>query len=153
MYSADMNRSFCSVMLWSGVLSLLLGGGLASGQTPAGQPLLKLTAPDFEKHIAVTSHQVTASLSDVPASPGIVVVCQPGKDGYPGITLTPQSGSAWDLSAFGHIDVRVVNTGAKKVTLTTSRWSRALPRLDACCLATPGERKAMRSNQTPSFGF
>jgi beta-glucanase (GH16 family) len=105
-------------MLWSGVLSLLLGGGLASGQTPAGQPLLKLTAPDFEKHIAVTSHQVTASLSDVPASPGIVVVCQPGKDGYPGITLTPPSGSAWDLSAFGHIDVRVVNTGAKKVALT-----------------------------------
>ena len=39
---------------------------------------------------------------------------RPGKDGYPGITITPD-GPAWNLSSFGHVDLRLVNTGPKPI--------------------------------------
>jgi len=44
---------------------------------------------------------------------GISVTIQPGKEGYPGITLTPSSGKVFDLSAHGHVEAKVTNTGTK----------------------------------------
>jgi beta-glucanase (GH16 family) len=56
--------------------------------------------------------QVSAAPSRDPAAPGLVLTIQPGKTSYPGINLKPE-GKTWDLSAFGHVEARVVNTGAK----------------------------------------
>lgn len=44
---------------------------------------------------------------------GISVTIQPGKEGYPGITLTPSGGKVFDLSAHGHVEAKVTNTGTK----------------------------------------
>ena len=60
--------------------------------------------------IAPTSEQVTVT-------PGIAVTIRPGKEGYPGIKLAPKDGT-WDLSAFGHVEARVVNTGAKPISIS-----------------------------------
>ncbi len=57
--------------------------------------------------------QVSAVPSQDPASPGLVFTTKPGKAGTPGINLAPPGAKAWDLSAFGHVEARVVNTGSK----------------------------------------
>ena len=44
---------------------------------------------------------------------GISVTVQPGKEGYPGITLTRADGKPFDLSAHGHVEAKVINTGTK----------------------------------------
>jgi beta-glucanase (GH16 family) len=41
---------------------------------------------------------------------------QPGQDAYPGIGIKPE-GAAWNLSAYGHIEAKVVNLGAQPLTL------------------------------------
>ena len=59
-------------------------------------------------------------LSTEAGAPGLVITIQPGKASYPGISLKPE-GKAWDLSAFGHVEARVVNTGAGRGRLPASR--------------------------------
>ena len=57
--------------------------------------------------------QVNAAPSRDAAAPGLVITIQPGEAGYPGMNLQPAGAKAWDLSAFGHVEARVVNTGPK----------------------------------------
>lgn len=57
--------------------------------------------------------QISAAVSQDPAAPGLVVTIKPGKGGYPGYHFKPPDGKVWDLSAFGHVEARVVNTGAQ----------------------------------------
>ncbi len=78
--------------------------------------LLALTG-DLAKRITPQSGsegQVTAVASQDSAAPGLVITIQPGKAGYPGVNLKPEGAAAWDLSAFGHVEAKVVNTGAKQ---------------------------------------
>ncbi len=42
----------------------------------------------------------------------------PGTKKYPGVTLKPETGSAWDLSAYGHVEATVVNTGDVVTTVS-----------------------------------
>lgn len=72
----------------------------------AAAPQLKPTVP-----------QVTAARSADPAAPGFVVTIQPGQASYPGVNI-PAPGAAWDLSAFGHVEARLTNLGAKPVSIT-----------------------------------
>jgi beta-glucanase (GH16 family) len=62
--------------------------------------------------------QVSAMESPDPADPGIAVTIQPGPEGYPGLELKPKGGDSWDLSAFGHIEAVVVNTGQEAVSVS-----------------------------------
>jgi len=55
--------------------------------------------------------QVKAAPSQDPAAPGLVITIQPGEAGYPGVNFKPE-GKTWDLSAFGHVEARVVNTSS-----------------------------------------
>ena len=59
-----------------------------------------------------SGEQVSAAASQDAAAPGLAIAIKPGKADYPGVSLRPE-GKAWDLSAFGHVEARVVNTGAK----------------------------------------
>lgn len=46
---------------------------------------------------------------------GISVTIKPGQEGYPGITLTRKDGKPFDLSAHGHVEAKVTNTGTKQM--------------------------------------
>jgi beta-glucanase (GH16 family) len=59
----------------------------------------------------------SAQVSHARGADGLTVTIQPGDEGYPGVALTPQSGAAWDLSAYGHIAAAVRNLGEKPVTV------------------------------------
>jgi beta-glucanase (GH16 family) len=39
------------------------------------------------------------------------VTIQPGAEGYPGIDVNPVTAKVWDLSSYGHVEARIVNTG------------------------------------------
>jgi len=78
----------------------------------AAKPLL--TDP---KLVSPSSTQVTLAPSEDPAAKGLVVSIKPGKDGYPGLSLKPEK-STFDLSAFGHVEAKLTNTGPKPITLT-----------------------------------
>jgi beta-glucanase (GH16 family) len=89
----------------------------AADATPgATQAILDLKT-DVENHLAPSSGQVTFVKSQDPAAPGIEVTIQPGKEQYPGINLKP-AGTAWDLSAFGHVTGAFVNTGKQPISLS-----------------------------------
>lgn len=75
------------------------------------------TDDDFIKRIKPSSDQVTVARSADPAAAGIVVTIQPGNDGYPGVTIAPADGAAWDLSVFGHIELKATNTGTKSMPI------------------------------------
>jgi beta-glucanase (GH16 family) len=57
--------------------------------------------------------QASAARSRDASAPGIVITIQPGKADYPGMNLKPEGAGPWDLSAFGHVEARVVNVGAQ----------------------------------------
>jgi len=81
----------------------------------ATKDLLDLKS-DVEKRLTPqygSEGQVSAARSQDAAAPGLVITIQPGKADYPGMTLKPEGAGPWDLSAFGHVEARVVNTGAK----------------------------------------
>lgn len=69
-----------------------------------------------ELRLTSSSPQVTVNRSQDPGKPGFQVTIQPGEDAYPSVSLKP-TGAAWDLSRFGHVEARVVNTGAKPLTV------------------------------------
>ena len=94
-------------------LLLVLGGQLdlvVRAEQPPPKDLLRLN-DDIEKR-AAASGQATAAASQDPAAPGLVFTIQPSAKGNV-LSLKPADGAdAWDLSAFGHVEARVVNTGA-----------------------------------------
>ena len=79
----------------------------------APKPLLDLKAGG-KGRLSPSSPQVTVARSK--NAPGVVVTIQPGNEGYPGVSLPPEAG-VWDLSKFGHVEARVVNTGEKPLAL------------------------------------
>lgn len=103
---------FC---LWAMVLSPALQPASAAPTADATRDLLGLEN-DIAKRLTPQfgcEGQVTAAVSQDPVAPGLVISIQPGKAAYPGMSLKPKGGGAWDLSAFGHVEARVVNTGEK----------------------------------------
>jgi beta-glucanase (GH16 family) len=83
----------------------------------AGTKILLNMRNGAEKHLTPSSDHVTFSLSKVPASTGVDVNIQPGKDEYPGVNIKPDA-AAWNLLGFGHVAARVANTGAQSITLS-----------------------------------
>lgn len=55
-----------------------------------------------------------SNVSVAAAGKGVIVTIKPGKEGYPGVSIKPPLNS-WNLSAFGHVEARITNTGAKPV--------------------------------------
>ena len=84
---------------------------------PADLPLITLSAEGAEQHVAASSDQVTSRAAADSAAGALDVTILPGKEGYPGITIKPKD-TAWDLSRFGHIDLRLRNTGDKPIVVS-----------------------------------
>jgi beta-glucanase (GH16 family) len=76
------------------------------------KPFVDLKDPGTAPRFAPTGNVTVA-----PDSGGVSVTIQPGPEGYPGVSLIPDGASVWDLSAFGHVESRIVNTGSTPVNL------------------------------------
>ena len=98
-----------------GALSMGVASVQAHGATPT-RALLEMK-PGAEKRLKPSSEQVSVAGSGDSGAPGVVVTISPGKEGYPGVSLRPPESAAWNLSRFGHVTARVVNLGAKPLTL------------------------------------
>ena len=97
----------------SAMLILVAAADLRAQSTPTR---VVFDPQQFEQlAIKPSSAQVKTELSRDAAAPGIVLSAASGPDGYPGIELTPKTGTAWDLSPFGHVAATVTNLGAKPV--------------------------------------
>jgi beta-glucanase (GH16 family) len=79
-------------------------------------PLIDLAAAGVGARCAPSSGQETFRQSPEPATPGLVVSIAAGAADYPGLGIKPE-GAAWDLSAYGHVAARLVNTGAGELSL------------------------------------
>lgn len=88
---------------------LLVSAALAVGAaTPV--PLIDLEAEGIADRLKPSGEQVTYEQT----AGGLSVRISAGDAGYPGISIAPD-GDAWDLSAFGHIEARIANTGDEAI--------------------------------------
>jgi beta-glucanase (GH16 family) len=85
---------------------------------PAAEPAENLLGPNWDEsagRMTPNTPGVTVAASGNPA--GIAVTVQPGKESFPGVSLVPDGSEVWDLSSFGHVETRVVNTGTAALSL------------------------------------
>jgi beta-glucanase (GH16 family) len=102
------------------ILALLMGAlplAAAQDEGPEVSPLLDVANASSAERLAPSSEQVSVAPSADAGAPGLVVTIQPGEESYPGVRLTPEAG-VWDLSAFGHVEARVVNLGERRIAVT-----------------------------------
>jgi hypothetical protein len=81
--------------------------------TAADLPLIDFAAPGAESRVKVghgCDSQVSTKIAEAAGKKALAISIQPGPAGYPGVEIKPEHGS-WDLSAYDHVEVRVVNTG------------------------------------------
>lgn len=99
---------------WTSAILILVGQADLRAQSPTTRVVFD---PQQFEQVAIkpSSAQIKTELSREAAAPGIVLSAEGGPDGYPGIELTPKTGTAWDLSPFGHVAATVTNLGAKPV--------------------------------------
>jgi beta-glucanase (GH16 family) len=96
------------------VSALIVNSHLALAEDAAPLPLLDVAKDGVEARLKPSSSQVTVARSTDPAAPGINVTIAPGNEGYPGVSLLPEGESkVWNLSAYGHVEIKVTNTGKK----------------------------------------
>jgi beta-glucanase (GH16 family) len=95
------------------VVSLVFA--LAARATAAGPMVLfDGASAGAAKRLAPSSAQVSVS-SD---AQGATVTIQPGTEGYPGVGLNPEAAPSWDLSAYGHVEATLTNTGKETINVS-----------------------------------
>lgn len=93
----------------------------SSAQTTAGFAIFDAAAKDADKRLQPAEgmqDQISVARSADASTPGVEVTIQPGKAGYPGVTLKPDGAETWDLSKYGHVEARIKNTGTKTLSLS-----------------------------------
>ena len=89
---------------------------LSSGALPDLQ-LVEITSGGAARIKPDNFNEATVALSQDPAAPGLNVTL-PASKRTPGVQLAPPEGAAaWDLSKYGHIQARVVNTGTDTMNI------------------------------------
>ncbi len=146
------------LIAWSWLNLAAAAETLPAGSSPAGS--FSLADPSGGNGLdcfAPSSGQVGIAASADLSAPGITVTLQPGADAYPGLTLTPGKGApSWDLSAYGHVEARVVNTGSDRLHLVLridnpGDWQDN-PWNSETCNLDPGETGTIRVVFGNSFG-
>jgi len=96
-----------------------LTGPVLAEETPS-LPLVDFGAKDAESRLDAKAQksegQLEFQIVDGTKGKALAVTIKPGPADYPGVAVRPE-GQAWDLSAFGHVEARIVNTGARKLGL------------------------------------
>ncbi len=95
----------------------------ADAQAPAPAPaqlaLIDFNSPDAGKQV-VAGKGVPAGSTIAVDKSGIVVnftAWQKGDADHPSFHITPPNGKSWDLSAYGHVEARITNTGDKGIKI------------------------------------
>lgn len=91
-------------------LGLAMVGGAGSCVGAADLSLLDLSSEQALTRLT-PGQPDQVSVARAVGAPGLVVTCRPGANAYPGVVITPEA-AFWNLSAFGHVEARVVNTGS-----------------------------------------
>ena len=105
------------VYLWT-ILALALSLAARTLQADDGagssKTLLDLSAADVAAHLSTEAGNAGAEYKVVDGPNGKALRLSVAADskGYPGVSVKPD-GAVWDLSAFGHVAVKVTNTGDK----------------------------------------
>jgi beta-glucanase (GH16 family) len=123
---------------------------LAEEKPQAGEGPTKdlLSLNDALEKRAKAWGKATAVPSQDAAAPGLVFTIQPSEKAH-GLSLKPAGGAdAWDLSAFGHVEARVVNAGAQDARLVLrvdneGDWQKS-PFSTAQIDLPPGERGTLK---------
>ncbi len=136
-------RSILPSIVFAVLLALRLNAA-----DPATMPLIDFAKDGSEKRVEASSPEVTFTRKTDGAAPELEITCalvNGSKDGYPGVSVKPDGG-AWDLSAYGRIDVRIANTGVRPLTLNVrvdndgdwkeSPWSTESVSVDPNSVAT-----------------
>lgn len=109
------NAQFASSRVWrpgpfaAGVAVAAIWSASAHAGT---LPLIDLSEAGALAQCTSGCRQVTFAHSKDASSPGLAVRIAAGDEGYPGLVIKP-SGPVWDLSSFGHVEARIVNTGER----------------------------------------
>ncbi len=85
-----------------------------------------------------------------------IVIKETNKSGYPGVELTPATGKTWDLSPWGHVEVKITNTGKTKAGFNVridddSDWKLNPWNAEPCWL-DPGKSKVQKVIFGYSYG-
>ncbi len=97
----------------SSLLALLAGTASAQVGGIAPKFLLDPVAPAAAGQIVPTDAQATFTLG----KDGITVSIAPGAAQWPGLGVTPEAKAPWDLSPWGHIEARLTNLGAERISV------------------------------------
>jgi len=89
------------------------------GQGPAEKILIDFNSPDAARQVTETKGIPAGSTVAVDKT-GIVVNFTPWQKGdadHPGFQVVPATGTSWDLSAYGHVEAKITNTGAVGINI------------------------------------
>jgi len=107
--------------------------------------------------------QITPSSKDVKVDPtsgsgasGYSLSISPGSDSYPGVNFKPLT-AVWNLSAYGHVDARIWNSGSKPIYVSLrvdngGNWQDN-PWNAEGALIQPGQHGVIRTIFGYSYGF
>lgn len=142
--------------------STLLAAGIAGldahAQGGVGAKLLfEPTAAGAGRQV-VAAHGSEEQVAGAVGKDGIAVRINAGPQAYPGVALKPAGGAAaWDLSLYGHVEAKITNIGAEKLTLNLrvdndgdgkdKPWNCEGKSLE------PGQTKTIRVYFGYSYGF
>jgi len=140
------------------VLVALLSCGLATRLHAQGgvapKTLIDFSSPDAAAQVTPTD---ASQVSTTSGKDGIDVAIKAGDASFPGLAIKPASGSAWDLGLYGHAELKVKNTGNKKLALNfrvdndgdyrKEPWNCEAKEID------PGQTKSIRVYFGYSYGF
>ncbi|MDR3692735.1 MAG: glycoside hydrolase family 16 protein [Fimbriimonas sp.] len=145
-----MNRSVAfQICLFIG-----LGGGLSHGATWGRSNQTKSLLAGVVS--TPSSNQVTVYPRSGNGTTAFVVSIAPGSDAYPGIGVKPTSGT-WNLSAYGHVEARIFNTGAQPIHVglridNAGRWQDN-PWDTESAIIDPGKSATVKAIFGYSYGF
>ncbi len=105
-------------------LLLLAGTAACFADAPAAKLLFDPSAPGSQALLVPSCPQLAATPGVKAGLPGFDVAIQPGNP-YPTVIVKPADGTAWDLSAFGHVEALITNTGDNPITLGMSLYNSA----------------------------
>ena len=103
-------RHQIAVKLKALVVCLLL---VSAGHAYAAGPMVI-----FDGANADAPKRLEPSSVEVTVGPGASVTIQPCQDAYPGVGLSPEGASTWDLSAYGHVEATLVNAGTESMEVS-----------------------------------
>ena len=119
----------------------LRAGDASGGMAP--KPLVDVTAPNAIKQLRPNYGDPVYTVDKT----GITVSLPAARANYPGIQVIPATGDSWDLSAYGHIEAKITNTGDKliKATMRVDGFDKGQPAMNAEVIGLkPGESKVIK---------